>query len=78
MMGKDLFQRVTQATKLSLNGVWTRSLVFGFKVTETKVIGFTLNIVTVGFRGGAVVKNPPANARDGKRYGLSPWTGKIL
>ena len=25
-----------------------------------------------------MVKNPPANARDGKRYGLSPWTGKIL
>ena len=49
MMVKDLFQRVAQATELSLNGLWKRSLVFGFKVTETKVIGFTLNIVTVGF-----------------------------
>ena len=77
MMGKDLFQRVTQATKLSLNGVWTRSLVFGFKVTETKVIGFTLNIVTVGFRGGAVVKNPPANARDTRDVGSIPGLGRF-
>ena len=23
-----------------------------------------------------MVKNLPANARDGKRYGLSPWTGR--
>ena len=77
MMGKDLFQRVTQATKLSLNGVWTRSLVFGFKVTETKVVGFTLNIVTVGFRGGAVVKNPPANARDTRDVGSIPGLGRF-
>ena len=27
-----------------------------------------------GFPGGAVVKNPPANAR---RHGFEPWSGKI-
>ena len=49
---------------------------FGFKVTETKVTGFTLSIVTVGFRGGAVVKNPPPNAGDTRDVGSIPGLGR--
>ena len=30
-----------------------------------------------GFLGGAVVKNPPANASNVKRYGFNPWVVKI-
>ena len=29
------------------------------------------------FPGGAVVKNPPANAGDGRRRRFDPWIGKI-
>ena len=30
-----------------------------------------------GFPGGSVVKNPPANARDGRRHGFDSWVRKI-
>ena len=32
----------------------------------------------LGFPGGTVVKNPPANAEDSDRHQFNPWTGKIL
>ena len=31
----------------------------------------------LGYLGGAVVKNPPANAEDAKRCWFNPWLGKI-
>ena len=34
-------------------------------------------LVMVGFPGGAVIKNPPANAGDTKRCEFDPWVGKI-
>ena len=34
-----------------------------------------LNIFTHAFPGGAVVKNPPANAGDARNIGLSPGSG---
>ena len=33
-------------------------------------------IEALGFRGGAVVKNPPANAGDARDGGLSPGLGR--
>ena len=38
-----------------------------------EVVGFK-NHIYRGFPGGAVVKNPPANAGD---YGFEPWSWKI-
>ena len=32
----------------------------------------------MGFPGGSVVKNPPANAGDARAWGFNPWVGKIL
>ena len=34
------------------------------------------NYNNLGFPGGTVVKNPPANAGD-TRHGFDPWVGKI-
>ena len=31
----------------------------------------------MGLSGDSVVKNPPANAREHRRCGFSPWVGKI-
>ena len=31
----------------------------------------------LGFPGGSVVKNPPANAEDTGRHGFDPWVSKI-
>ena len=31
----------------------------------------------LGYLGAAVVKNPPANAEDAKRYWFNPWFRKI-
>ena len=35
-----------------------------------------LNIFTHAFPGGAVVKNPPANAGDARNMGLIPGSGR--
>ena len=33
--------------------------------------------IWLGFPGGSVVKNPPANANRHRRWGFDPWVGKI-
>ena len=41
-------------------------------------ISFDLKLLWKGgFPGGAVVKNPPANAGDARDEGFNPWVGKI-
>ena len=33
--------------------------------------------LSMGFPGGSVIKNPPANAGDAGRYGFGSWVGKF-
>ena len=48
------------------------------RVTFSKNIFISIYLcILMGFPGGAVVNNPPANAGDIKRLGFDPWVRKI-
>ena len=52
------------------------SSLLGYKIHLYLFIVLKCIILSGGFLGGAVLKNPPADAED-KRHGFNPWVRKI-
>ena len=57
-------------------------VIFQTRVLKWVAIAFSIFFYTyiwkyMGFPSGSVVKNSPARAGHGKRYGFNPWVGKI-